>query len=50
MPNQNLNHFSPFLVINSLAKLGGAEKALIPINAALFPEELHSLFSFTLLS
>jgi hypothetical protein len=50
MAKQNINPISPFLVTSQSAKLDGAEKALIKLNAASFPEELHSLFSFSLLS
>jgi hypothetical protein len=39
MTRQNQNSISPFLVIKQQE---GAEKALIKLNAALFPEELHS--------
>jgi hypothetical protein len=49
MAEQN-NNLSPFLVFSQFGMLEGAEKALIKLNAALFPEELHSLFSSTLLS
>jgi hypothetical protein len=44
MKQPNQNQISPFLVISNLAKLDGAEKALVKIIAALFPE-LHSFFS-----
>jgi hypothetical protein len=39
MTTPNQNSFSPFLVIRQTE---GAEKALIKITAALFPEEVHS--------
>jgi hypothetical protein len=39
MAKQNLNPFSPFLVNKQKE---GAEKALIKLTAALFPEWLHS--------
>jgi hypothetical protein len=42
MSKQNQKSISPFLVIKQTE---GAEKALIKLNAALFPEMLHSLFS-----
>jgi len=45
MAKQNINPISPFLVIRQLE---GAEKALIKLTAALFPEELHFSFSFGL--
>jgi len=48
MEKRNQNSISPFLVNNQFSMLEGAEKALIQINAALFPEKQHSLFSFSL--
>jgi hypothetical protein len=44
MKQPNQNQISPFLVISNLAKLDGAEKALVKITAALLVE-LHSFFS-----